>query len=83
MAINSIGKSNSHKSSNNNNNEEDDHGSSEEIHWYIPDSARASTEKGVLTALTFLILYSYIIPISLYVSLEVSKRRIHYRPYRG
>ena len=75
MAINSIGKSNSHKSSNNN--EEDDQGSSEEIHWYIPDSARASTEKGVLTALTFLILYSYIIPISLYVSLEVSKRRIH------
>lgn len=43
------------------------------FHWYLGTSVRAGAEQGVLMALTFFLLYNYIIPISLYVSLEVQK----------
>jgi len=48
-----------------------DNVTTQDYHWYIGSAAKASAQTGVLAAITWLILYNYIIPISLYVSLEV------------
>ena len=44
---------------------------SDTLPWYMGKSYNPSAEQGVLMAITWLILFNYIIPISLYVSLEV------------
>lgn len=42
-------------------------------HWYIGPTYSASLAEGVMTILIWMVLYNYIIPISLYVTLEVQK----------
>ncbi|BFZ00490.1 hypothetical protein BsWGS_03529 [Bradybaena similaris] len=44
------------------------------VPWYVPkNKTKAEALKAVETALAFMVLYNYIIPISLYVTVEVQK----------
>ncbi|CAG5136603.1 unnamed protein product, partial [Candidula unifasciata] len=44
------------------------------VPWYVPkDKTKAEAVKAIETALAFMVLYNYIIPISLYVTVEVQK----------
>ncbi len=44
-----------------------------EDHWYLGSTKFASASEGLVTVLLWMVLYNYIIPISLYVSLELQK----------